>query len=394
MRSNRANRGTWAAIALLVAALSTVLAVTASAAGSRSAAGPTYKKVGGWGKTGTANGQFGANAYGIATDRSGKVYVADTDNKRLQVFTASGGFVRKIQRAPDSFVQDVAGAPDGSVWLTDLNAGIAQRYSAGGGELESITTPKQARGIGVDADGNVFIATAGDNIAQVGRYDKTATGWEPGKTWGGFQNPHDVEVSADGSVYVSDNGSLSVKRFDGNGKLLKTFKGGVSAPLGVGVDLDCNVWVTNISQRRLDRYSPSGKLLGSATSGDLIAQDVTVGPTGDLYAYDSGTKSVIRFAEDRSKPASANVAAGVTAAKGVAKVKYTLSGVACPAQVSAVASLSGAVTGKAAVKVGAGKSTVLSIPVKGKSGKAQFKIVLKTNGRPTTQVASVSVTVK
>ncbi len=46
------------------------------------------------------------------------------------------------------------------------------------------------------------------------------------------------------------------------------------------------------------------------------------------------------------------------------------------------------------MKVPAGKSTVLSIPVKGASGKATFTIVLKTNGRPTTQVASVSVTAR
>ena len=79
---------------------------------------------------------------------------------------------------------------------------------------------------------------------------------------------------------------------------------------------------------------------------------------------------------------------------GKAKVKYTLSGVACPAQVAATASLSGAVNGKAAVKVAAGKTSTLSIPARGSSGKAQFRIVLKTNGRPTTQVASVNVSVR
>ena len=62
-----------------------------------------------------------------------------------------------------------------------------------------------------------------------------------------------------------------------------------------------------------------------------------------------------------------------------------------PAQVDATASLSGAVNGKASLKVAAGKSTVISIPAKGKSGEAQFKIVLETNGRPTTQTASVNV---
>ncbi|HEX6723601.1 MAG TPA: hypothetical protein VF073_00025 [Gaiella sp.] len=198
-------------------------------------------------------------------------------------------------------------------------------------------------------------------------------------------------MSPDGSVYVVDR--LTVKRFV-NDRLVKTIRGGASKPLGIGVDLDCNLWMTNISQRNLTKVSPSGKVLGSVTGNDLIAQDVVVGPKGDLYAYDSGKHAIVRFAEDRSKPATAAVAGSVAVANGVAKVKYTLSGVACPAQVAATASLSGAVNGKASVKVAAGRSTVLAIPARGSSGKSQFKIVLRTNGRPTTQVASVNVTAK
>ena len=184
-----------------------------------------------------------------------------------------------------------------------------------------------------------------------------------------------------------------MKRFVAD-KLVKTIRGGVSKPIGIGVDLDCNLWMTNISQRNLTKVSPSGKLLGTAATPDLIAQDVAVRPKGDLYAYDDSSHSIVRLAEDKAKPAAAPVGGSVTVANGVAKVKYTLSGVACPAQVAATASLSGAVNGKASVKVAAGKSTVLSIPAKGSSGKAQFKIVLKTNGRPTTQVATVNVTAR
>jgi sugar lactone lactonase YvrE len=307
--------------------------------------------------------EAGRRAYGLAVDKSGNVYVADTDNHRIQVFSAGGGFLRKMTFAASESVQDVAIDVDGSVWGTSNQGTKAQQFSKSGGALEAITTPKLGLGLAVDQQGNVLVATAGDNIASVIRYDK-ASGYTAGKTLGGFRTPHDVEVSPDGSIYVSDNGSLTVKRFDANGKPLKTIKGGPSAPIGVGVDLDCNVWVTNISQRRIDRYSPTGKLLGSATSGDLIAQDVAIGPKGDLYAYDGNTHGVVRLAEDKSAPVTAAVGGVTVARKGarsVARIKYTAAGIACPAQLAATASLSGGASGKASVKVAAGKSTVIEI---------------------------------
>jgi sugar lactone lactonase YvrE len=372
-----------------------MLAAAAAASQGSAQAGPAYKKVGSWGKRGNGNGQFAGNAFGLATDKAGSVYVADSDNFRIQVFSASGGFQRKMGFPNNESVIDVAIAPDGSVWGTSNQGGKVQQFSRTGAPGESIALPKLGLGVAVDADGNVYAGTAGDNIASVIRFDK-ASGYTAGKTFGGFQKPGDIEVSPDGSIYMSDNGSLTVKRLDATGKLLKTIKAGPSAPVGVGVDLDCNVWVTNISNRSVDRYSPSGKLLGSAASDNLIAQDVAVGPKGDLYVYDNATQSMIRFAEDRSKQQAATVGGVTVAKKGAAlqaRVKFTLSGVACPAQLSGTASLSGAVKGKAAVKVPAGRPTTLTIPVRGASGKATFRIVLRTNGRPTTQTATVSVRV-
>ena len=112
------------AAALLIAV---TCVVGAQAAGRQGQAGPAYKKIGSWGKPGMGNGQF-RNAFGLATDKSGKVYVADTDNNRVQVFTASGGFVRKVELGPDALARDVAVAPDGTTWATDLNGAKARQW--------------------------------------------------------------------------------------------------------------------------------------------------------------------------------------------------------------------------------------------------------------------------
>src|SRR5262249_53114818 len=144
----------------------------------------------------------------------------------------------------------------------------------------------------------------------------------------------------------------------------------------------------------LVKYSPSGKKLAS-TSLPYVPRDIAVGPKGDVYALIQAA-GVVHLAENRSTPGVALVPGSIAAAGGVAKVKFSLTGVACPAQVAATATLTGkGIAGKASANVAAGKTTVLSIPVKAAKGKlaATFKIVLKTNGRPTTQVRAVTVSV-
>jgi hypothetical protein len=290
------------------------------------------------------------------------------------------------------------------VWGTTDVLTQVRRFPAGGGAPENLSTPKASDGIAVDAENNLYVSTSGDEINAVVRFAKSDAGWGAATTWvgGGLQSPGDVEVSPDGSIYVADKrGSPpSIKRYDASGKLLNTIKtkqpatAGAGALYGIAVDPDCNVWATNGGQRRVDKFTPSGKLLGTVTSGDLLSTDMAVGPTGDLYVFDIYTHGLVHFAEDRSKPGAAAVPARLSATKKVVKVKYTLSGVACPAQLDATASLSGkGIAGKAAVKVAAGKTTVLTIPLtKTASGPATFTIVLKTNGRPTTQRSSVTLT--
>ncbi|NLX49483.1 MAG: hypothetical protein GXY82_06365 [Methanospirillum sp.] len=47
-----------------------------------------------WGISGSGDGEFNYPS-GIAVDGAGNVYVADTDNNRIQVFDAEGTFLRK-----------------------------------------------------------------------------------------------------------------------------------------------------------------------------------------------------------------------------------------------------------------------------------------------------------
>jgi sugar lactone lactonase YvrE len=396
-------------LGVVIAMLALLAICAAGAMGARQqtqATGSAYKVVGHFGKEGTANGQFSTIVNGLATDTSGNVYVADGNNHRIQAFSSQGGFKTKLAFDQSEPTFDVAAGASGDVWGTTQVGAQVRRFPGGGGAPENLSTPKSAEGIAVDADGNVYVSTNGDSTHSVVRFQKTAAGWGAATMWvgGGLQEPGDVEASADGSIYVADRrGSPpNVKRYDASGKLLKSIRTGLQATAGAGaqygiaVDPDCNLWMTNIPQRRVERYSPSGKLLGTATSGDMVAPDLALGPKGDLYVFDINTRSVVHFAEDRSKPGAATVLGQVVVSKGVAKISYSLPGVSCPAQITATASLAGkGISGRTAVTVAAGNTTVITIPVKASRGKktATFKIVLQTNGRTTTETRRVVVSV-
>lgn len=354
----------------------------------------SYKQVGKWGKSGAGNGQF-RNPFGIATDRGGAVYVADTDNDRVQVFSASGAFQRKwgsTGSGDGQFLsaQDVAVDAQGGVWVADYRNDRVQKFGSGGGFQMAIDVT-QPTGVAVDADGNLYVL---DLSGRLTRYDK-ASDYAAGKSFKAAGKGGDVEVDALGNIFAADPGGLKVTRYNSDGAAKGTMRGGLSAPIGIGLDLDCNAWITQIAARRIAKFSASGRILATVDSAGAIPEDIAFGPKGDVYLLGQG--EVIRFAENKAKPGTANVPGTITAARGTAKISYTLSGVACPAEVGATATLVGpGIAGKAAglkLKAGA-KNTITMKLSKAASGKATFRIVLKTNGRPTTETKTVTVSVR
>src|SRR5437867_4452372 len=107
-----------AAIGLLVLGVFAVCIAAATATNRLAQAGLPYKVAGHIGKEGKANGQFSGNAYGVATDKAGNVYVADSGNLRIQQFTSKGAYTAKYTFTPGENVIDVAVGPTGDVWGT------------------------------------------------------------------------------------------------------------------------------------------------------------------------------------------------------------------------------------------------------------------------------------
>src|SRR5258705_239501 len=84
-------RGFAGRVAVVLAAASATLAWAPSLAAAAAPAAPEFK--GAWGTLGSGHDHFHFPS-GVAVDDQGHVYVADTNNNRIQEFTAAGAFVK------------------------------------------------------------------------------------------------------------------------------------------------------------------------------------------------------------------------------------------------------------------------------------------------------------
>jgi DNA-binding beta-propeller fold protein YncE len=116
---------------------------------------PTGDLVSSWGASGSAPGQFRV-PHGIWVDRRDRVYVADRENNRIQVFTADGDFLQEwtdFYRPTDIYVddQDCVYVCDHIPRMTILDTD--------GGILSRLRTREVGHGVWGDSQGNIYVAS-------------------------------------------------------------------------------------------------------------------------------------------------------------------------------------------------------------------------------------------
>lgn len=216
-----------------------------------------------WGTLGTADAEIQYPS-GICYDGSSDIYISDAGNMCIKQFSKSGVFVRKFgsvsdfggepknmtfkdgylyvmgadkvaKYSPSGVLQTTIGTPgvgvgelsscysihvdsSGNIYCgTVANAKIVQ-YDSSGAFVREWTQGWPAS-MAADAAGNLMVAAAADNyvrifstigtyITQFGGYDTTSSGN------GLFLQPYAISVDSQGYVFVADNSTDIVQKFD------------------------------------------------------------------------------------------------------------------------------------------------------------------------------------
>ena len=284
---------------------------------------------GGGGDGGLATATELASPYGVAVDKAGNLYIADTNNGRIRMVAAQTGVITTI-----------------------AGPGVYSTIGDGGPAISAYLGYPD--GLAIDATGNLYIADANLNrirmiAANTGIISTVAGGGTTGQLGDGglataayISYPTDVAVDSLGNLYIPDVGNERIRKVTASTGEITTIAGiGVAGTTGDGgpavaaeinvqqgitVDGAGNVYFTDTPDtiRRIDAttgiittiagngYFGFGGDGGAATEGELYyPQGLALDSAGSLYIADDDNSLVRKVTFPAAAPApSFSLAAG------------------------------------------------------------------------------------
>ena len=287
-----------------------------------------------FGSNGAERAQFQMpRALAVAPD--GSIYVADTNNHRIQHLSAEGealhvwgGFADSATgEAPAGTFYEpwgIAVGPDGSVYVTDTWNHRVQKFTASGqfiaqwgyfGQAESGTAFWGPRDIVVDAESRVFITDTGNKRVTVFDADGNfiTTFGTAGLLEGQFDEPVGLAVDGAGRIYVADtwNKRVQVFAFDETElaylpvqewEIVGWYGQSLDNKPYITVDAQGRVFVSDPEGYRILEFTTQGEfvrywgIFGSSMDSFNLPTGLAAAPDGGLWVADAGNHRILRFA--------------------------------------------------------------------------------------------------
>lgn len=220
---------------------------------------------------------FGFGDLAFASD--GRLFVTDTYNNRVQIFDSELNFLAEIGADPNE--RGMLLAPTG-IALDEANNRFFVASNAGGAVNVYDMNGEFIERWGADGPGGVF-----------------------------FNQPTDVEVAPDGSVYVVEFGRSRIHHLTADGMPQAVIGGNglepgyLAEPRGIALDAEGNLYVAEYNTlgyggTRVQVFSPEGEVIGliagpTTTAEFLAPSAVSIAPDGTVYISDEQDRIIYRF---------------------------------------------------------------------------------------------------
>jgi len=219
---------------------------------------------------------------GIALDKDGNRYIADTDNARIQKFDPTGRFIMRFVTGKEEMLQPHGVAVDslGYIYVTESFRHRLLKFNPDGTYLKEYTGPEVGfygpRDISVGANGKLYIVDQGRTRIVI--FDPTneqftsfgTAGSGPGQ----LADPTGIDVAGN-SIYVADTGNNRVQVFDIDGRFIREWpvpqwQKNIQTFPDVAYDPSTNrAYVSNGATFDVFIFDANGKQLGSLRSAPI-----------------------------------------------------------------------------------------------------------------------------
>ncbi len=199
---------------------------------------------------------------------NGRIAVADTDNGRLAILDNKGGLVASITKAATAFQQPFALATNGrDLYVLDATRGAIERFDTGGHFVREIAHDsvllQDARGLSVNRSGLLYVANPRANAVITFSPDGKVVKQMTSPLGDGpitYNQPSDIAVAHDYSLYIYDDGNTRIKKEKSSGYFVTQLQAPPSDTLH-------SVHVLPLLDGRLVASDPTGALVVYPATG-------------------------------------------------------------------------------------------------------------------------------
>lgn len=278
------------------------------------------------GQEGMDDGEF-SSPTGIALDKDGNIYVADTDHHSIQKFDKEGKFLARWGGEPGTqegefyYPRAVATNAEGHVYVADSGNNRVQRLDADGNPMKSwgkfgfawrgadMGKFDVPWGVTTDQEGNIYVCDTSNARVQKFKSDGTPLlKWgRDGSFDGAFFFPRGIAVDFVGNIFVADEGNNRIQKFDQRGSFLTKWgregsgPGQFKSPWGVACDALGNVYVVDQGNHRIQKFDGNGTFQCAwgnrgKTEGQLnFPSGIAVDKEGCVFVVDSANNRLLKY---------------------------------------------------------------------------------------------------